>query len=103
MEGSLPLRNGREVLETKSLISSRRSLVQCISLNTLILFAHMYAANNLRNRARLDNSTHQGRRVMLFVVFSFGITGACFVLYEAVMAANWTLWSGACYHRRSTM
>ncbi|KAF8606668.1 hypothetical protein BDV93DRAFT_437456 [Ceratobasidium sp. AG-I] len=93
MEGSLPLRMNWEDQETRSLIASRRSLVQCMSLNTLILFVHMYAASNLRNWPRPENTPHQGRRVALYVAFSCGLTGVCYVLYEAALVAQWPLWN----------
>jgi hypothetical protein len=94
MEGVLPLLDHYGLDEAQSLISSRRALVQCISLNTFILFLHMYAANNMRNWPRPDNTPHQGRRVVLFVGFSACLTAAAYALYEVLRAAGWTLLDG---------
>lgn len=91
MEGPLPLQQHPHSLE--SLISSRRALLQCISLNTFILLAHMYAANSQRNWPRPENTPHQGRRILLFVGFSAFLTAVSYVIYEVTEALEWGLWN----------
>ncbi|QRW03984.1 dolichol kinase [Ceratobasidium sp. AG-Ba] len=49
MEPALPLLETYPPNQHQATVASRRVLVQVISLNTLVLFAHMYAASNNRN------------------------------------------------------
>ncbi|KAG9076267.1 hypothetical protein FS749_011979 [Ceratobasidium sp. UAMH 11750] len=90
MEPALPLLGRDDLNETQATVASRRALVQCMSLNTLLLFAHMYAASNLRSWPRPENTPQEGRRVILFVLFSGCLTLASLWFYEASRAAGWT-------------
>ncbi|KAG8711175.1 hypothetical protein FRC09_020738 [Ceratobasidium sp. 395] len=90
MEPALPLLGRGSLNQAQATVGARRALVQCMSLNTLLLFAHMYAANNLRSWPSPENTPHQGRRVVLFVLFSACLTFASLGFYEASKAAGWT-------------
>ncbi|KAG8746603.1 hypothetical protein FRC12_014248 [Ceratobasidium sp. 428] len=90
MEPALPLLGRGSLNQAQATVGARRALVQCMSLNTLLLFAHMYAANNLRSWPSPENTPHQGRRIVLFVLFSACLTFASLGFYEASKAAGWT-------------
>lgn len=92
MEGPLPLQ--QQPHRPESLVSSRRALLQCISLNTFILIAHMYAANSQRNWPRPENTPHHGRRIVLFVGFSVFLTAVSYIIYEVTQVLEWGLWNG---------
>ncbi|KAJ1307558.1 hypothetical protein OPQ81_001655 [Rhizoctonia solani] len=91
MEGPLPLQG--QPYHRESLVSSRRALLQCTFLNTLLLLAHMYAANSRRNWLRPENTPHDGRRVLLFVGFAMCLSMISSVVYEAARMFDLGLWN----------
>ncbi|CAE6476415.1 unnamed protein product, partial [Rhizoctonia solani] len=86
MEGPLPLQE--QPHHRDSLASSRRAFLQCTFLNTLVLLAHMYAANIRRDWPRPETTPHGGRRVLLFVGFAVLLTAASCLVYELVQVVN---------------
>ncbi|KAG8733970.1 hypothetical protein FRC11_014173 [Ceratobasidium sp. 423] len=93
MEGPLPLQEHPHRRE--SLVSSRRAFLQCTFLNTLVLLAHMHAANSRRNWPRPENTPHGGRKVLLFVGFTVCLTAVSCVVYEAARVFELGFWDGA--------
>ncbi|CAE6382030.1 unnamed protein product [Rhizoctonia solani] len=91
MEEPLPLQE--QPHHRESLVSSRRAFLQCTSLNTLVLLAHMYAANSRRNWPRPETVPHGGRRVLLFVAFAVFLTVASCVVYEIAPVVELGLWN----------
>ncbi|KAH7341738.1 hypothetical protein B0J17DRAFT_647710 [Rhizoctonia solani] len=90
MEGPLPLQE--QPHRRESLVSSRRAFLQCTFLNTLVLLAHIYAANSRRNWSRPENTPHGGRQVLLFVGFAMCLTAISCAVYEVAQVIELALW-----------
>ncbi|CAE6409999.1 unnamed protein product [Rhizoctonia solani] len=90
MEGPLPLQE--EPYSRESLVSSRRTFLQCTFLNTLVLLAHIYAAGSQRNWPKPENTPHVGRQVLLFVAFAVCLTAASIGVYEAARVLEVGFW-----------